>query len=378
MSNITSSRVLEPSSTIDPLSTQALFWRAKYVKSSEFLPHLPFLFWLTSVLRPALVVQIGLGQGVSYFGICQAVDRLRLLTCCQGIVPAPFTLSEGEYAELRSYNAQQYEDFSEISIQDPRAAVADHAPGSVDLLVIDLTLPAQQQEELIKLWHPKLSDRAVVLLRGTRNITAAEMARLRHLAQGRPAISFTRGSGLLAILYGAHQDPDLESLASPVQDHARQTTLLRMFYRLGETHELHWAKQETERHGLLQRRQLEETRRDLERLRNENILHRQERDEQGRKLAELSQSLLRLAELKEKFFDLENCHSILSSELSKERIAGQQAQARLVEEIEQRHVAETSLSRLEIIHQMSLAELTHRCAQLTDELLIFKTKISET
>ena len=58
------------------LSSKAMFWRPKYLCSSDWLDHLPFAFWLMESIKPKIVVELGAASGAAYFAFCQALDKL--------------------------------------------------------------------------------------------------------------------------------------------------------------------------------------------------------------------------------------------------------------------------------------------------------------
>ncbi|MFU8777658.1 MAG: hypothetical protein ACNA7M_08305, partial [Roseovarius sp.] len=94
-----------------PLASRALFWPARYRCGSEFLYHMPLAFWLTDIVKPDILVELGLDNGQSYFGFCQAIERLNMPGRCYGF-------SEGIPDDsLLSYNTENYDEFSTITAQ---------------------------------------------------------------------------------------------------------------------------------------------------------------------------------------------------------------------------------------------------------------------
>ena len=94
---------------VTPFAAKSLFWRLRYLKSGPFLRHVPFLFWLVETQRPTCAVQLGVGDGVSYFAVCQAVEKLGLSGRCYGLDGyggARATCAQ----EVVTYNADYYSD----------------------------------------------------------------------------------------------------------------------------------------------------------------------------------------------------------------------------------------------------------------------------
>lgn len=214
----------------DLLTATALFWRARYLRPSGMLPHLPLLFWLVDVLRPRQVVSRGLGDGVAYFAACQAIDRLGSGGACTAIVTGgPGTALIG--ADLADHNDRNYHDLSRLVTAGSEPAAALFADGSVDLLLIDQAGALSLTDSLPREWQDKLSARAVIVLCGT-----GQNAR-QDLFEGRPRISFAEGAGLVMILQGTDCDSRLEKLA---EAGSYQTEMRAALHRLGEAHQFEW------------------------------------------------------------------------------------------------------------------------------------------
>src|SRR5579875_2389652 len=60
-----------------------LFWQAPRTGvDSAWYGHVPFAQWLSHVMRPQLLVELGTHNGVSYSAFCEAVLRERTGTRC--------------------------------------------------------------------------------------------------------------------------------------------------------------------------------------------------------------------------------------------------------------------------------------------------------
>ena len=58
-----------------------LLWTPKLLeKPSAWWGHVPFAFWVVSVCRPRMLVELGTQFGVSYAAFCEAIQKLRLQT----------------------------------------------------------------------------------------------------------------------------------------------------------------------------------------------------------------------------------------------------------------------------------------------------------
>lgn len=231
----------------NPLSSRALFWRARYRGASDFLPHLPFVFWLTEVLRPVCVVEVGLDDGQSYFALCQAVERLNLPARCNGIFltdPAAATsIPDAEQiTKIEQYNADNYDVFSKLSRHaeaDTLTRFEDHV---IDLLVIGPGLSTQALQQTLEMCESKLSNRAVVLLRGFPDqYTETERHALaRRFGARHQSILLENGASITAILVGDHPDERLAQFASLKAGSADYNTIHMVFSSLGKARTDEW------------------------------------------------------------------------------------------------------------------------------------------
>lgn len=227
---------------VTPLSARALFWRPRYLCGSAFVHHLPFLFWLIDMQRPAAAVSFGVGNGAGYFGLCQAMDKLGPEARCHGLDPRA-QADGGPSRAVTEYNAAQYADFSRLEAGDPRDTVHRFEDGSVDLLLIDMALDPGLIQALTHDWTRKLSDRAVILFHGTRTLFSdgPGQALLQSLTQAYPTVRFDEGTGLAAVLYGADRLEKLERLSQMTLGAPGYAEVHHVFARLGAANHHEWA-----------------------------------------------------------------------------------------------------------------------------------------
>lgn len=220
---------------IAPVSTRMLFSRARYLDSSAFLYHVPFLFWLIEVSRPKVFVELGVNDGVSYFAACQAIDKLDLDAQCHGIV------LQGENENIpdsiETYNTQHYAEFSRLYPQKKHETVHQLADASIDLLHIniqDLSILDCLNDD----WISKLSPQGIVLLHGTKSHSSHEEAQnfIDDLVASYPSITLDGGEGLTAVLCGEEQDDRLLRLADLTFGMTGYSDIHHVFSRLGSAH----------------------------------------------------------------------------------------------------------------------------------------------
>lgn len=177
--------------------------RPDYLPSSDWIGHLPFASWLVEVLRPQVLVELGVHDGASYCGFCEAVSRGELPTICSGIDNWISDAHGGfdggdELAQLRAYHDPRYGTFSRL-IHSSFDEVLEHfADDSVDLLHINGGHGYEAVRHDFESWRPKLSRRAVVLLHDT-NVREGSSGVWRfweEVTRERPHFSFLHGCGL--------------------------------------------------------------------------------------------------------------------------------------------------------------------------------------
>src|SRR5665647_3216018 len=102
-----------------PYLSAASFWSPQYLVSSAWLQHAPFAFWITSVLKPRSIVELGTHNAFSYFAFCQAVQAVGLETRCFAIDTWKGDEHAGFYGEdvfdgVNTYNDLHYSAFSQL------------------------------------------------------------------------------------------------------------------------------------------------------------------------------------------------------------------------------------------------------------------------
>ena len=235
------------------LSGTALFRRPRHPAALPMLGRLPVLFWLVELLRPRLVVQIGLGDGLVSMALCQAAGALGGQTRILGLDPGR---PAGAAAALPAPFAASH-DRNEIGLSvlegaDPlEAAAARHAAslaGGIDLLVLAAPLDPAQRQALAAQFLPRLSARAVILTCGAAGQGAealfgdAPVITLPPLPSGEPDPDPDTESGAMTlILQGADQPAALRALAADdtgAPDDAADDAILRgaflLFDALGQ------------------------------------------------------------------------------------------------------------------------------------------------
>jgi hypothetical protein len=222
-----------------------MFWRPMHVRNSAWLHHVPFAFWLVEALRPRVCVEVGVDEGVSYFALCQAVERLGLETRCYavdawdddggGAAPVGF-------AALQAYNESHYGAFSRLLRGEAATAPAHFGPSSIDLLHLNGTLATAED---FATWIPKLSERAIVVVHGTEaaESTSDAPAVYASLQQRYPSFEFMQGDGLGVLAVGSDPGVPARQLFDIRGNESMRQSLQEVFTRLGRACADHVAAQ---------------------------------------------------------------------------------------------------------------------------------------
>jgi predicted nucleic acid-binding Zn-ribbon protein len=220
-----------------PRSIEPMFWRPRFMPASPTLAHTPFLFWLCGSVRPSETAVLGVGDGVAYFALCQAIDTLNLPGLCHG--HGYWASAQGEPAPspvptaISAHADQLYDDRSVLKAWPADWGQIDK--NSLDLLFVDLcNLPAGEEFRL-ESWLDLLTPDGVLVLHGTNDIQFQPDSRqlLADYTAEKPKIRFMSGNGLIALPLGrsVHR---LQSLLDISPNGRVPRDIARMFRRLGE------------------------------------------------------------------------------------------------------------------------------------------------
>lgn len=223
----------------------------RLVPPAAWVGHLPFAFWLMDVLRPRLLVELGVHTGNSYCGFCQAVAALALPTQCYGVDTWRGDPQAGFYggevlADLRAWHDPRYAGFSRL-IQSTFDEARAHFPdGAIDLLHIDGYHTYEAAAHDISSWQAALSRRAIVLFHDI-NVRERDFGVWRlwqELSATRPHFTFLHGNGLGVLAMGQVDSAPLDWLFS-ARD--REAVAIRaLFSRLGGMLEARLAEAESQ------------------------------------------------------------------------------------------------------------------------------------
>ena len=241
----------------DGCLSRASLWRPDALRTSAWLEHAPFAFWLTETLRPTRFVELGTHTGFSYLCFCQAVARLELTATGYAVDTWKGDEQTGLYAkevlqELTAYHDARYSAFSRLVRSTFDDALPHFDDGSIDLLHLDGLHTYAAVRHDFDAWRPKLSDRSVVLLHDT-NVREDDFGvhRLwRELRSEYPGFEFSHGHGLGVLGVGSEAPSPLAGLFESAEDPGRVAVVRAAYARLGGAVRLEYELNEAR--GLLQ------------------------------------------------------------------------------------------------------------------------------
>ena len=132
-------------------------------------PHLHFAYDLVAVLRPALLVELGVDRGESYFAFCQSALENETGTRCFGIDTWRGDQHAGGYdettfAQVSAHNRENYAAFSTLIRSTFDEALAEFEPGSIDVFHLDGLHTEAAVRHDVDSWLTKLRPGGIVLL----------------------------------------------------------------------------------------------------------------------------------------------------------------------------------------------------------------------
>jgi GT2 family glycosyltransferase len=211
------------------------FATPQYLAPSAWVEHIPFAFELINKLRPAVIVELGVFHGVSYFSFCQAVQASELSSTCYGIDSwygdehASF-LNEDVFEKVSSYNHENYAAFSHLIRSEFSAALNSFGDKSIDLLHIDGLHTYEAVKNDFETWLPKLSDSSIVLFHdiSVKDRGFGVFQLWEELSAIYPSFSFVHGYGLGVLATGKNISPEILPL---IQSTEKGVEELRTIYQ---------------------------------------------------------------------------------------------------------------------------------------------------
>jgi|GEM_PF-1627041 len=212
---------------------------------SAWYGHIPFAFWIISLLKPRTIVELGTHNGISYSAFCEAIKKNDLTTRAyavdtwKGDDQAGFYDDE-VYLKFKKYHDQHYSQFSTLMRMTFDEGVHQFSDGSIDLLHIDGLHTYEAVKHDFEMWLPKLSKKGVVLFHDTcvkeNNFGVYQL--WEELLTQYPGFNFTHSHGLGVLLVGKEREPFLKKIAEIEKENFHTSSFNRLFQKLGMNYEL--------------------------------------------------------------------------------------------------------------------------------------------
>jgi len=188
---------------------------------STWVDHLPFAYDLIGALRPQLVVELGVYNGLSFFTFCQALIEHNVegvayaIDCWEGDAHTE-NYDDSIYQDVASHARDHYRGIAYLMRMYFNEALSHFSDNSIELLHIDGLHTYEAVAEDFNNWYPKVKPGGVVLFHDV-------MARMKDfgawkffeelMSQHEELFRFDHGFGL-----GVLRKPGGEAAASTLLD----------------------------------------------------------------------------------------------------------------------------------------------------------------
>lgn len=233
-------------STFDP-SASLFLEPARITEPLGWVGHIPFAFWITEAVKPAVFVELGTHTGNSYFSFCQSVAANRLPTSCYAVDTWEGDHHAGFYGndvfvDVDSYNSKHYHGFSHLLRMTFNQALERFSDGSIDLLHIDGLHTYEAVRHDFENWLPKMSSRGIVLFHDI-NVCERDFGVWKfweEVSARYPHIAFDHSHGLGVLLVGHEQNLIITAFVHEFQNKSSQDIIKSLFARTGRLAELEY------------------------------------------------------------------------------------------------------------------------------------------
>lgn len=218
---------------------------------SHWMSHLPFAFWLISLLRPAILVELGSYQGASFCAFCQQIEHLGIPCEAYAVDTWQGDANMGHYGDevhndLFEWIKTHYPGFACMIRSSFDDALDKFDDRSIDLLHIDGFHSREAMLHDFESWLPKMSERGVILMHdicarlpGYGGVSAWKEISSRH-----PGFAFLHGYGLGVVPVGSGVPEELKELVNLPAEEAKEFRSLfqaqgRIYEKLFDLMETH-------------------------------------------------------------------------------------------------------------------------------------------
>ena len=192
-----------------------LFMHPRWTPQSAWKGHIPFAFFLTAMMRPNKIVELGSFLGASYFAFCQAVKEFDIDCSCYAVDTWEGDKHAGHYSNavyetVKAANSHYLEFSYLLKMTFDKANKLDEL-NDIDILHIDGLHTYEAVKHDFETWLPKMSDKGVILFHDVTEIKDDfGVWRLwDEIRTKYPSFSFSHWHGLGALLVGDKCNKDL-------------------------------------------------------------------------------------------------------------------------------------------------------------------------
>lgn len=217
-------------------------WRVDTYVSSSWAGHIPFMFYLFSLIKPRRFVELGTYCGASFFAGCQAAKILGLKTECIAIDTWKGDFQASHYTEdvffnFKSTLESSYQGLGQYLRGTFDSFVDRFEDGSIDLLHIDGCHTYECVRDDFNMWVQKLSEDGIVLFHDTNEFqtTFGVWKFWNEIKAKYPSLEFKHSHGLGLIYVGGNNQHPICRLISIFQANDKYNNMLQWFFHsIGE------------------------------------------------------------------------------------------------------------------------------------------------
>lgn len=194
-----------------------LFMQPRGSFQSSFNIFIPFLFFITTILKPKKIVQLGVAQKTCYFAFCQIIKQFQYDTTCYGID----NLSNYKKNDQKTIHNKilelnkEYDSFSTfVKSTFDNSANIDHLK-DIDILNIAVLKGYEETSKIFDIYLPKMSNKGVILLHfiNQKNNDNGVSKFWDNISKKYPNFKLSISEGLGVLMVGKNRNEELKSLS---------------------------------------------------------------------------------------------------------------------------------------------------------------------
>ena len=141
----------------------------RHMAFSTWVHHMPFGYDLVAALRPAVLVELGTYNGLSFFCFCQAMEEHAVDGVCYAVDTWQGDVHTGAYGEeiyrdVLTHSREFYAAFSYLMRMQFSEALQHFSEDSIDLLHIDGLHTYEAVREDFEQWYPKVKPGGLIVM----------------------------------------------------------------------------------------------------------------------------------------------------------------------------------------------------------------------